>query len=489
MEFLLVARFDKRKNADALVVPMWQGKDGPSCAVNCKPIEALIQTPIEVGDFKGKEGEIAYLYHKSPPEKRIILLGLGEPEKATTEQLRRVYGSLVKSTMGKKIKTLNLLLPEITFLSEESLVRGVSEGLLLVNYLFDKYKKDMNKTLLEKVTFIDQGKKILDIANKALVICEGVYYVRDLVNDNADVVNPQFLAACAKKIGSEFHAIKVTVLTKHQIEKEKMGLILAVNRGASHDPAFIIMSYKGDPKSHDHTVLVGKGVTYDTGGLNIKTVNMEVMKCDMAGAAMTMGTIATACRLGLKVNLTAVIPTVENAIDANSYKVGDVYPSYAGKTVEITNTDAEGRLILADALAYACDRLHPTRLIDFATLTGGVDIALGSETTAVMSNNDALADALICAGSETFERVWRLPLYEEYKEALKSDIADVKNSAGRSASTIRGAIFLQHFVQKDIPWAHLDIASTAYLSEALRYNPKYGTGVGVRLMIDFLEHL
>jgi len=489
MEFLTVAQFDKRKIADALVVPMWQGPKAPGFAVECKPVHALIQPLITAGDFKGKEGEFAVLYPKGLPEKRIILIGLGEQDKATTEQLRRAYGSLVKGTMGKKIKTLNLLLPEISFLSEDSLVRGVAEGILLANYIFDRHKKDTNKTLLEKVTLIDHGKKVLDIANKALVICEGVYDVRDLVNENADVVTPHYLAQCAKKIGADYPAIKVTVLTKNQIEKEKMGLLLAVNRGSAHDPAFIIMHYKGNPQVHDNTVIIGKGITYDTGGLNLKATQMEIMKCDMAGAAVTMATILTACRLGLPVNLTGVIPATENAIDANSYKVGDIYTSFSGKTVEIGNTDAEGRLILADAVSYACQRLKPTRLIDFATLTGGVDIALGNEATGLMSNDDALADALIRAGSETFERVWRLPLYDEYKEALKSDIADLKNVAGRSASTIRAAIFIKQFIQDDIPWAHFDIASTAFLSEAVRYHPKYATGVGVRLMIDFLEHL
>jgi leucyl aminopeptidase len=489
MEFHSVARLDKRKSADALVIPMWQGKKGPDFAVECGSIQSQVSLPIQLGDFKGKEGESLTLYLTAEPEKRVILLGLGEPDKMTTEQLRRIYSALVKGTMSKKVTSLNIMIPDITFLSEENLVRGISEGMLLTNYFFDKHKKEVNKALLEKVTFIDHGKKVLDIANKALLICQGVYLARDLVNENADIITPEYLAECAKEISKEQGSIKTTVLTKKQIEKEKMGLLLAVNRGSAHDPAFIIMSYKGNPKSADHTVYVGKGITYDTGGLNIKTSGMETMKCDMAGAAVGLATILTAARLKLKVNLTVVVPATENGIDATSYKVGDVYPSYLGKTVEITNTDAEGRLVLADALAYACKKLEPTRLIDMATLTGGIDIALGVETTGVMSNDDALSDALIHAGSETFERIWRLPIYEEYKDAMKSDIADLKNSSGRSASSIRGAMFLKEFVDDKIPWAHFDIASTAFLSEPLRYHPKHATGVGVRLMIDFLEHL
>lgn len=489
MEFQSVLQLSKRNSADALVMPMWQGKKGPEFAAECGSIRSQVTAPIQLGDFKGKEGELLVLYMKGEPEKRIILLGLGEHDKITTEQLRRVYSALVKGAMSKKFKTLNLMLPEITFLSEDNLVRGIAEGLLLSNYIFDKHKKETNKARLEKVTFIDHGKKVLDIATKALVICRGVYFARDLVNENADIVTPQYLADCAKKIAKDHPSIKTTVLNKKQIEKEKMGLLLAVNRGSAHDPAFIIMSYQGDPKSPDHTVYVGKGITYDTGGLNLKMANMELMKCDMAGGAVGLATILTVARLKLKVNLTVVVPATENAIDATSYKVGDIYRGYSGKTVEITNTDAEGRLILADALAYACKKLKPTRIIDMATLTGGIDIALGNETTGVMSNDDALADALICAGSETFERVWRLPIYDEYKEAMKSDIADLRNSASRSASSIRAAIFLQEFVDEKIPWIHCDIASTAFLSEPLRYHPKYATGIGVRLMIDFLEHL
>lgn len=266
-----------------------------------------------------------------------------------------------------------------------------------------------------------------------------------------------------------------------------MGLLLAVNRGSDSDPAFIIIEYKGNPKSKEKTVLVGKGITYDTGGLNIKVSNMETMKGDMGGAAAVMGTIVAAASLDLKVNVTAVIPTTENSISSRSYKPGDIYKSYSGKTVEIGNTDAEGRLILADALAYAVDHLKPTRLIDLATLTGAMIIALGTETIGLFSNNDALADGLIRSGSDTYERVWRLPLHEEYRDQLKSDFADIRNIGGRAAGSITAAIFLQEFVGKT-PWAHLDIAGTAYLEDgAKRYHPKYGTGSGVRLLIDFLE--
>ena len=268
-----------------------------------------------------------------------------------------------------------------------------------------------------------------------------------------------------------------------------MGLLLAVNRASSRDPTFMLIEYKGDPKAHDLTVLVGKGITFDTGGLNLKpTGSMESMKCDMAGAAAVLGVIQAAAALGIKKNITGVIAATENSIGSRSYKPGDVYCGYAGKSVEIGNTDAEGRLILADALAYAVKNLKPSRIIDLATLTGAVEVALGNEAIGLLSNHDVLADLLIRSGSSTGERVWRLPLYEEYKDLLKSDVADIKSTGGRTAGCITAAIFLHEFVGKT-PWAHLDIAGTAYLNEAKRYQPKHATGVGVRLMLSLLESL
>lgn len=491
MEFAIVENFDKRKNADILVLPYWKKK--VESAADIGKLQTQVQGPIEAGDFVGKEGEVVFLYLQSLPEKRVALLGLGEQEKITVEKLRRAYASLTKACRQKKIKDLNLVVPAIPSLTEENILSGISEGLLLSNYVFEKLKqhsiKEEPTVLLKKATLIGVGKKALAITKKISGICEGVYLARNLVNGNADDVNPQYLAHFTKQLAAKLPHVKTTVFDKKRIEKEKMGLLLAVSRGSDVDPAFIIMEYKGNPKSKDNTVIVGKGVTYDTGGLNLKpTGSMETMKCDMGGAATAIGTLFAAATIGLKVNVTVVIPTTENSIGKLSYKPGDVYTSYAGKTVEIGNTDAEGRLILADALAYVKEHLKPTRIIDFATLTGAIEIALGAETTGLMSNQDALADSLMRSGFHTYERLCRLPLYEEYKEQLKSDIADIKNVGGRPGGSITAALFLQEFVG-DIPWAHCDIAATAFLSEARRYHPKHGTGIGVRLMIDFLENL
>ncbi len=494
MHFSSVASLDKRKPSELLVIPFWtHKKKAEKAAPIGGKLSALIESPIKHEDFSGKEGEVLIVYGQEKHDKRIALLGLGDKEKITTEKLRRAYSNLAKKCNKRKIKEINVLVPHESPIHEENVIRGIAEGLLLANYAFTKLKHDVLKdqpaSLLKHATLIGIEPAKLAIAKKAATIAESVYFARDLINSNADEVTPQYLEQVALNLAKTLPHTKATAFTKKQMEKDKMGLILAVNRGAAHDPAFIILEYKGNPKSKDHTILVGKGVTYDTGGLNLKpTGSMETMKCDMSGAATVLGTIQAIAKLGLKVNVTGVIPSVENCITSTSYKPGDVYVSYAGKTVEIDNTDAEGRLILADALAYACKNLKPDRIIDFATLTGAMVVALGNETTGFMSNNDVLADSLVRASSETFERIWRMPLYEEYRDQLKSEFADIKNSGGRAAGSITAALFLQEFVGKT-PWAHLDIAGTAYLPDARRYNPKLGTGVGIRLMVEFLENL
>lgn len=497
MEFAYSERLEKRKKADALVLPFWKNREGVQlAAADVKgDWQKGLAIALETKDFSGKEGETLVLYQEGMPEKRVILLGLGSPDQVTVESLRRAYGTLTKGCLAKKIRRLNIVLPEQMPLESAEMNRGIVEGLLLPNYAFKRYqhqefKEDEEGELLQQVTWIGHQPDILAMAEKIAIICDGVDYARDLVNANADEVTPQYLSHCAQGLSKEQASIKTTVFDKKRIEKEGLHLLLAVNRGAAVDPAFIIMEYRGNPQSNDHVIVVGKGITYDTGGLNLKpTGGMETMKCDMAGAAACFGVMVAVSQLKLKINLTVIVPSTENGIDAKSFKPGDVYQSYLGKTVEMTNSDAEGRLILADGLAYACKNLKPTHLIDIATLTGAIEVALGSEASGLMSTDEAFAQALLQAGDNTFERLWRMPLYEEYKEKLKSDIADLKSWNGRSASSSVAATFLRHFVPDNIPWAHLDIAGTAYVTEAKKYLPKYATGFGVRLIVDFLEQL
>ncbi|MBJ7449356.1 MAG: leucyl aminopeptidase [Parachlamydiales bacterium] len=481
---------DKRKEADLLVVPYCQLKQQPKALAEVAFLKDVLKSSLESGDFKAKEGEVLICYG-TKTDKRIALLGLGPKEKITAETIRRAYSCLIKCCIAKKIQMINIMHFSVEKMHEDTLSDAIAEGMLLTNYSFNDYRtnKDLNPTLVKHVTLVGAKASALARFNKAKTIAQGVYLVRDLVNRNADEVTPQYLSAMAQKIAKDNPSIKVTTFDKKRIVKERLDLLLAVNKGSDKDPAFIVMEYKGDSKSKDKTVLVGKGITYDTGGLNLKpTGSMETMKCDMAGAATVIGTLLTAAQLKLKINLSVVVPSTENSIGSKSYKPGDVQRSYSGKMIEIDNTDAEGRLVLADALAWAKDHLAPTRIIDLATLTGAMVIALGEETTGFLSNDDEMSEQLTQAGLDTFERIWRLPNYEEYKDQLKSDFADMKNSGGRPGGSITAGLFLQEFIA-DIPWVHFDIAGTAYLSKERRYHPKNATGIGVRLLIKYLESL
>ena len=488
-----IQKSNQRKAADVLVVPFWHEKKKAVAACDAKECGKWFKQPVQAGDFQGKEGETLLLYRTSGKEKRILLLGLGNKTTCLPDTLRKAYASSVKAIKAKKFKTVNFLLPETQLIAEEIAARAVFEGVLLSHYAFIMLKGDSlvedNHAEIVKATFIGGGKEAVKELKKAEAITASVNFVRDLVNGNADEVTSESLSAFAKGLEKEYSSVKTTILGKAALEKEEMGLILAVNRAAIREPALIIMEYCGDPHSKDWTAIVGKGVTYDTGGLNIKpTGGMETMKCDMAGAAAALGIVQAAAALKLKRNVIAVLAVAENAIGPNSYKPGDVFRSHAGKTVEIANTDAEGRLVLADAFSYVQKKYKPSRLIDMATLTGAIVVALGEDATGLFSNNDALAKALCKAGERTHERVWRMPLYPEHREMMKSSIADLKNSGGKKASSCSAAAFLQQFIN-DIPWAHLDIAGTAFLSELKGYNTTPATGVGVRLLLDFLEHL
>ena len=467
----------KRPSTDLVVVPCWKG---PKLAA---PVGKLKVDPIlKVGDFSGKHGSTMLTYIKG---ERVLLLGLGEKKKCTPESLRRAYAAAVRRCHGKKWKSLGVFIPE------ECDIQAMCEGISLTAYTFEALKSPKNRETyaLTSVALIGGPKEAAKIGREVDAVTTGVTLARDLVNSNAKDINPKTLGDKAKALAKEHSSIKTTVHDKKWIEKQKMDLFLAVGAGSMHDPAFITMSYKGNPKSKDHTIVVGKGVTYDTGGLNIKpTGSMEDMKSDMAGSATAFGLMKAVAKLKLKTNLTVIVAATENSVDAKSYRPGDVYSSYAGTTVEVTNTDAEGRLTLADAIAYAEDKLQPTRIINLATLTGAIVIALGESRSGLFSNNKKLASLIAESGERTGERVWELPLDDDYKAHLKSDIADIKSCGKRLASSITAALFIERFVKK-VPWAHLDIAGTAYISKPHAYHMTPATGVGIRLLIDLLTSL
>lgn len=491
MQFQVCPSVSKRPKADLIVVPFFNLKKGAESSVNLPGLKGVIHPILKAGDFNGKEGATMLAYLTGKTEKRLLLLGLGDEKSCTMEVLRRSYSAAMKRCQGKEWKSVNFVLPKLGKLGSHEITRAVSEGIALSCYVYDQWKSKEGKKPfhLKKATLV--GAKDLKIAKKTLGIITGVNLARDLINGNALDVTPETFASEAKKLARNFSSVKATILNKKQLEKEKMGLLLAVGSGSRIDPALVMLEYTGAPRLDDLTMVVGKGITFDTGGLNLKPTNfIEDMRADMGGAGAAIGLIQAAASIKLKANIVVVIPTTENAMDAHSYKPGDVYRSHLGKTVEITNTDAEGRLALADALSYGEKRFEPDRIIDMATLTGAVVIALGDVRAGLFSNNEKFAKLCEKAGEATGEKVWRMPLDPEYMALMKSDIADLRNSGKkRAAGSITAAIFLQEFIKKRTPWIHLDIAGTAFLDSPKDYHLSQASGSGVRLLIELLECL
>lgn len=467
--------------AEVAVVPFFEG---PNLAT--KVGEKVSFSPVEFGDFRGKKGEVFFAYQG---KERFLLLGFGKRDQVSSEVVREAVAEAVKVCQNKGLKKVKLFLLEKSKLAREELILAYSEGLFLSNYAFKKLKHDSLKgetfALIEESIFVHLSKEEQKLVEKTKTISFGVNLARDLINSNADEATPQMIAKEAKKL----KGIEVEVFDKKRIEKEKMGLLLAVNQASQRDPVFLILNYSGKPGSKDVTALIGKGITYDTGGLSLKTsTGMDSMKADMAGAAVVIGIMQVISSLKLKVNVTGLIPLTENAIGPKSYKPGDVFIGMSGKSVEVVNTDAEGRLILADAISYAVSKIKPSRIIDIATLTGGIIVALGEDVAGLFTDDEILAKKLNEASNRTGEAIWRLPLYKSYLELLKSDIADIKNAGEKSkASSITAALFLKEFV-KDFPWAHLDIAG-AFFDKPKRYHTTRASGMGVRLLAEFFEKL
>jgi leucyl aminopeptidase len=475
---LFSVKLKSKTDADLLVLPFYQEKKGCKTASHFA-IPDAVKPALSSGDFSGKEGEMLLVYSSSKAEKRILLIGLGEKSR-DAGPMRACGAALAKFCRQKKWISIAIAFQDLDF----------AEGLLLAAYVFDALKgtKEEASGALQKVYFegADKGfQRDLDRLNK---VVEAVNFTRDLVNANADDMNADRLVEEARSL-AKHSSMKITILRKKELEAESMGLILAVNRASPREPALVMIEYRGQPKVKGiSTALIGKGVVYDTGGLALKTSGMETMKCDMSGAGVVLGILKAAAALKLPVNLLGVLSIVENSIGPTSYKMGDVYKSRSGKTVEITNTDAEGRLVLADAISYAQDKYEFSHMIDFATLTGGVVIALGEEYSGLYCNDDKLAKALEGAGEACGEKAWRLPLAIGYKEMLKSKVGDLKNAAAsRKASPCVGAAFIETFVKEGQSWAHLDIAGTSFLEDPKGWNSSNATGYGVRLLIEHLS--
>lgn len=448
------------------------------------------------GEFTGKANQTLFLQPLSGlPAERLLLVGLGERRQAGLEELRQAAGTAIGFLRGKGVKELACALPQAvvprTTFSERC--AAVAEGMLLADYRFDRYRtgngeKEASRPLA--VGMLCDQRDALDgmtvaLANAAIT-ARAVNLARDLVNEPGNVKSPAYLAGQARQAATGA-GFTCTVLGRDELEREGCGALLGVAQGSVREPQLIVMEYRGAAQEEAPLALVGKGVVFDSGGISLKPVEkMDEMKSDMAGGAAVIATMQAAAELRLPVNLVGVVPAVENLPSGTAYRPGDILTSLSGQTIEILNTDAEGRLILADALTYV-QRFKPRLVIDIATLTGGCVVALGHHATAVLGNHPPLVEALRAAGERSGERLWELPLWAVYEQQIKSEVADVKNTGGRFASSITAAAFLQRFA-KECRWAHLDIAGTAWVEPARPCHPRGGSGVGVRLLLDFLRN-
>ncbi len=488
------ARVEKVR-AEAVVVSVYE-KDklpGGEAGELDKALGGKIRDLIKKGDFKGKLSQTAVLYTWGQiPAKRILLIGLGKREEMGLERLRQVAGKAGSQIRELGLKSFVTTLPETGKkfgLSQVS--QAVVEGIILALYRFRQFKtKDEDKTEITQFTIIHRDpKKILEIkkgVKLGQIVAEAVNWTRDLVNLPGNELTPQRLGREAQMLARQF-PLKCKVLGLPEIKRLKMNCLLQVAKGSRQPPRFIILDYPGKGRRLKTVVLVGKGITFDSGGISIKpSARMEEMKYDMAGGAAVLGAVRVAAQLGLPFRIIGLVPATENLPGGAAYKPGDILTSCSGKTIEIITTDAEGRLILADALTYA-RRYRPEAIIDLATLTGACIIALGYEASGMLGNNQRLLARLKQAGEEAGERVWELPLWKEYDELLKSEVADVKNVGNRSAGVITGGAFLGRFINKT-PWAHLDIAGTAWNDKGKKYMSPGATGVGVRLLTRFFQN-
>jgi leucyl aminopeptidase len=451
---------------------------------------------IASGDMAGKKDEQIVLYptNGEASVKRVILIGIGKPEDMTLEKVRRAAARAAKKAQSFKSKSLSMYLPRVGNKNGDEIAAAATEGILLGLYKFDKFfKKDGPVTNLETVTFLsDDGKifgstiaQVQSAVKRAEIISEATIFARNMENEPSNNKFPETLAKWAIESGKK-SGFKVTAFGPAELRKNKMVGILAVNQGSVKEARFIIMEYKGAKKADAKPiVLVGKGITFDTGGISIKpAAGMGDMKSDMSGAATVIATMKAVADLKLPVNVIGLVSSAENMPSGSATRPGDVITYSNGLSAEIDNTDAEGRLVLADALIWA-QKYSPKSVIDLATLTGACVVALGHVTTGMMGTDETMKNTLKRIGDEVYERVCELPIYEEYEDLIKSDVADIKNVGGRWAGAITAALFLKRFT--NYPWIHLDIAGTARSEAASDYIPKGGTGVAVRLLTEMLS--
>jgi leucyl aminopeptidase len=486
----------QESDADTLIVNLFDDVTKPSGATGTMDtaLGGAITELIANGDLRGKAGKVGVIYPRGAiAAKRVLVVGLGSRDAFDIEGVRRAAAAGIKQAQAHQAQQVTTIVhgAGIAGLDVQAAAQATAEGSLLALYEYESPAKEKQESpQIEHMTIMefDAGKvaQIEAGVETAVAINAGVTIARDLVNMPPNIATPRKMASVAALV-AEHHGMNITIGGRKWAAKHDMGAFLAVAKGAGEPPKFIIMEHNGDRDDLDTIVLVGKGITFDTGGISIKpSADMGAMKSDMGGAAAVIGTMKTAGMLQIPLRIIGITPCTENMPDAYAYRPADVITASNGVTIEIISTDAEGRMVLADGLVYAA-RYHPKAVIDLATLTGSCVIALGKSMAAgLFSTDDSLRDKLVAAGTNTQERVWPLPLWDDYKEAIKSDVADIKNSGGRFGGVATSAIFLKQFV--DYNWAHLDIAGMALSEKTNGYISKGGTGYGVRLLVDLLRN-
>jgi leucyl aminopeptidase len=457
---------------------------------SCK---SLVTHYLQKGVFEADAGAtllVAARFPDSPAH--VLLLGIGDRDKLNEETAAEIGGGASKALGGNKFKSASLLLGNVVPEDERvRFVRGFVKGFALAQYKFSLKEKAPKPPALGRLIILADGsrKQLGEAARKARVVSDYAARVRDMVNTPANLLTPSVLSDEARATAKE-HGIACRVIGPAEMKKQKMGAILSVAEGSREEPRLIVLEYNKSRKNLPLVCLVGKGVTFDAGGISLKHwEGMHEMKGDMAGAAVVINTIAAAASLEIPVRIAAVVPAVENMPDGTAFRPGDVVTMYSGKTVEVLTTDAEGRLILADAITYVRNKFDPMVTIDFATLTGAVLIALGTRIAGILGNAQPQIDRMIEAGKRAGEPVWQLPLDDHFAKMVKGDITDYKNYSGRNGSTITAAALLGEFAGSN-PWIHVDIAGTFWNSgNGAAYQTKGATGYGVDLAVQFLEDI
>ncbi|MFA5523079.1 MAG: leucyl aminopeptidase [Tissierellales bacterium] len=478
--------------SEAMVLSYYEGFTDINTPV--KEAEDMIKHLLSEEEFTGKYNEIqSFKLTRKDNPKKVVLIGLGKKEELDLEKVRKIFAKAIKEVIGLKANDVDIYpIKSSNGLSLSQIARAMTEGLVLASYKFDKYIQDKKENPVKKIYMVGaNADEIVDIDNgvdEGNLLSKSTILARDMVNEPANVLTPARLAAIAEKTSKE-SGFEVEILKEDKIQELGMDAFLAVARASENRPRLIVMRYFGDKKNKKEVIgLVGKGLTYDSGGLCIKSKDgMVNMKCDMGGAASVVGAMEVIAKRKLKINVIAVVAACENSISGNSFRTGDIIGSMAGKTIFIASTDAEGRLTLADAVHYIIEKEKVTRVLDIATLTGGAVVTLGSTATVVVSNDDEFYKTLEDASKVTGEKIWRMPHFDDYKELLKSKVADLTNSAG-NPQAITAALFVGEFIQ-DKSWIHMDIAGTAFTGKSSEYIAEGGTGVGVRTIYEMVKTL